>query len=147
MLLGLCNRYIFNAKHSTDRQYVQSGYLKHPDHLSGRSKIIQKHQLQQKHIKINTGNPLIYSNFIISANVDSCGRNHKYFRYISACSVYSRLKVQFCSAIEELVQIIPMPGTSVARENIFCDIDNLLKQYGFPLTQLVCALWQIELLL
>ena len=68
MLLGLCNRYIFNAKHSTDRQYVQSGYLKHPDNLSGRSKIIQKHQLQQKHIKINTGNPLIYSNFIISAN-------------------------------------------------------------------------------
>jgi len=43
------------------------------------------------------------------------------------------------AAIGELVKIIPMPGTSVARENIFYDIDNLLKQYEFPLNQLVCT--------
>jgi hypothetical protein len=37
------------------------------------------------------------------------------------------------------VKIIPIPGTSATRENIFYDIDNLLKQYEFPLNQLVCT--------
>jgi EAL domain-containing protein (putative c-di-GMP-specific phosphodiesterase class I) len=49
------------------------------------------------------------------------------------------LKLRFCSAIEELVKIIPIPGTSATRENIVHDIDNLLKQYEFPLNQIVCT--------
>jgi hypothetical protein len=38
--------------------------------------------------------------------------------YQLACSVYSRLKLQSCSAIEEYVKTIPMPGTSATGENI-----------------------------
>jgi len=43
------------------------------------------------------------------------------------------LELQVCSAIEELVKTIPMPGTSATGENISYDMDNLLKQYEFPL--------------
>jgi hypothetical protein len=36
-----------------------------------------------------------------------------------------------------------MPGTSATRENIFSEIDNLLKQYELPLNKLVCLVTDV----